>query len=193
MFRCLIFNAWYFRRPPWDSGITPPELFEFINSHPAGSAIDLGCGSGTNVLTLAKAGWRVTGVDFAARAIRIAKRKIADAGVKANLLVGDVTRLSWIRESFDLALDIGCFHGLSASGMRDYLFQLNRILVPGGFWLMYGFFRPGSRPTPPGLVEADIDLISSQLTLVSRRDGFDRRQRPSAWLLFRKPEPKDLH
>ena len=69
------FNFWYFRNPPWDSGITPPELFEFIHSHPAGRAIDIGCGTGTNVITLAKTGWQVTGFDFAARAIQIAKGK----------------------------------------------------------------------------------------------------------------------
>ena len=73
--RRLQFNFWYFRNPPWDSGITPPELFEFIQSHPAGRAIDIGCGTGTNVITLAKIGWQVTGFDFAARAIQLAKRK----------------------------------------------------------------------------------------------------------------------
>ncbi len=60
MFRRLAFNFWYFRKPPWDSGISPPELLEFIRTHPAGKAIDLGCGTGTNVITLAKAGWQVT-------------------------------------------------------------------------------------------------------------------------------------
>ena len=73
MFRRLAFNIWYFRKPPWDSGISPPELLEFIRTRPAGKAIDLGCGTGTNVITLAKAGWQVTGVDFALRAIHMAK------------------------------------------------------------------------------------------------------------------------
>jgi len=186
MLRRLIFNVWYLRRPPWDSGISPPELLEFIQSHPAGKAIDLGCGTGTNVFTLVKAGWQVTGVDFALRAIRIAKRKNRNAGMKANLFVGDVTKLNWIQESFDLALDIGCFHSLPQSSMRDYLTQLDRILAPNGFWLMYGFFKPDTSRPRPGLAEADLDMISSQMTLVSRLDGFDRRERPSAWFLYQK-------
>ena len=41
MLRRLSFNFWYFRKPPWDSGISPPELLEFIQTHPAGKAIDL--------------------------------------------------------------------------------------------------------------------------------------------------------
>jgi cyclopropane fatty-acyl-phospholipid synthase-like methyltransferase len=186
MLRRLIFNYWYLRKPPWDSGISPPELLNFIQTHPAGKAIDLGCGTGTNVITLAQAGWQVTGVDFAARAIKIAKRKLKKENIHANLHVGDVTKLDNISDQFDLALDIGCFHGLTQAGMWDYLIQLDRILVPNGFWLMYGFFKPNPPQTGPGLVEADIDILSSRFTLTSRQSGLDKRERPSAWFLFQK-------
>jgi len=194
MFRRLAFNFWYFRKPPWDSGISPPELLEFIRTHPAGKAIDLGCGTGTNVITLAKAGWQVTGVDFALRAIRMAKNKVRREKIEADLRVGDVTRLDNITGPFDLALDIGCFHSLPQTGKLDYLAQLDRLLAPCGFWLMYGFFNPdpstnsGQRPLQPGpgLAEAEIDLISSRFPLLSRQNGFDRRERPSTWFLFQK-------
>ena len=62
-FRRWLFNLWYFQRPPWDSGISPPELMEFIRSSQPGRALDLGCGTGTNIITLAKNGWQVTGVE----------------------------------------------------------------------------------------------------------------------------------
>jgi SAM-dependent methyltransferase len=186
MFRRLAFNFWYFRKPPWDSGISPPELLEFIRTHPAGKAIDLGCGTGTNVITLAKAGWQVSGVDFAPRAIRMAKNKLKRGKIEADLRVGDVTRLDNITGPFDLALDIGCFHSLPRTGKVDYLTQLDRILAPGGSWLMYGFFNPAPLQPGPGLAEAEIDQISSRFTLLSRQNGFDRRERPSAWFLFQK-------
>ena len=186
MFRRLNFNLWYFRQPPWDSGISPPELHEFIKTHEAGRAIDLGCGTGTNVITLAKAGWQVTGVDFASRAIYTARGKLKKENVQADLHVGDVTKLKGINGPFDLVLDIGCFHGLPQNGMQDYLTQLDRILTPNGFWLMYGFFKPSPLQSGPGLVEAEIDRISSRFNLLSRQDGFDKRERPSAWFLFQK-------
>ena len=193
MLRRLTFNYWYLlRKPPWDSGISPPELLEFIQTHPSGKAIDLGCGTGTNVITLAQAGWQVTGVDFASRAIKIAKRKLKKENIHANLHVGDVTKLDKISGQFDLTLDIGCFHGLTQSGMQDYLTQLDRILAPNGFWLMYGFFKPNSPQTGPGLVEADIDILSSRFTLISRQDGFDKRERPSAWFLFQKGKSSNV-
>lgn len=183
--RLLAFNLWYFRRPPWDSGITPPELFEFIQTHPAGRAIDIGCGTGTNVITLAKTGWQVQGFDFAPRAIQIAKRKIKNAGVQASLFMDDATKMKNVKGQFDLALDIGCFHGIE--NKADYLTQLDRILAPNGFWLMYGFFKQTDDHSAPGLVDSDLSLIPAQtFTLLSRRDSLDKRGRPSAWFLWQK-------
>ena len=183
--RRLRFNFWYFSQAPWDTGISPPELFEFIQTHPAGRAIDLGCGTGTNVITLAKTGWQVTGIDFAPRAIQIAKRKIKNAGVKADLSVGDVTKLN-LNQQFDLVLDIGCFHGVD--DRAAYLDQLTHILAPGGFWLMYGFLALAPHQPGTGLAAANLDMISTRgLTLVNRKDGFDKRERPSVWFLFQKP------
>ena len=185
-FRRLLFHYWYYRQPPWDTGISPPELFEFIEVHPPARAIDLGCGTGTNVITLRRAGWQVTGIDFAPRAIHLARQKLKDAGVQADLQVGDATRLDGIAGPFDLAFDLGCFHTIPTDLRTAYLDQLERILAPGGFWLMYGFLAATANHSPPGLEEAEIKNLLSRLTLLSRRDGFDSRERTSAWFLFQK-------
>jgi ubiquinone/menaquinone biosynthesis C-methylase UbiE len=182
----LFFQFSYYRRPPWDTGISPPELLEFIESHPPGRAIDIGCGTGTNVITLARSGWIVTGVDFVPRAVHLARQKIKAAAVQAEISVNDATKLNGIPGPFDLALDIGCFHGLAQADQEKYLDQLDRILAPNGFWLMYGFFRPHALPAPPGFVEADIERTSTRLTLLSRRDGFDKGERSSAWFRFQR-------
>jgi ubiquinone/menaquinone biosynthesis C-methylase UbiE len=187
LFRRLLFHYWYFRQPPWDTGVSPPELLEFIENHNPGRAIDIGCGSGTNIITLGKAGWKITGVDFAPRAIKLARQKLKKAGVQAELLVRDATKLEGISGPFDLAFDLGCFHTIPAQGKTEYLTQLNRILAPNGFWLMYGFLIADTRPASHGLFEADIRAISAQLTLLSRQEGFDNhRTRSSAWFLFQK-------
>jgi cyclopropane fatty-acyl-phospholipid synthase-like methyltransferase len=183
--RRLSFKLWYLFDPPWDTGISPPELIDFIENHPAGNVIDIGCGTGTNVITLAQAGWQVTGVDFVPRAVKTAKRKTRKVRVEAELYVRDVTDLEGINGPFDLALDIGCFHSLGDK-KADYLSELDRILAPGGHWLMYGFFNPDSNQTQNGLAEADLDLIPALLTQVWRQDGFDRGERSSAWFLYQK-------
>lgn len=155
--------------------------------HKPARAIDIGCGSGTNVITLARAGWQVTGVDFAPRAIQIARRKVKNAGVPARLLVQDATRLQGVNGPFELALDLGCFHGIPQDRQSKYLDQLERLLASGGFWLMYGFLKTDGDHGQTGLAETDLDRISSRLTLLSRRDGMDNgRSRPSAWFLYQK-------
>jgi 2-polyprenyl-3-methyl-5-hydroxy-6-metoxy-1,4-benzoquinol methylase len=185
MFRYINFNLWYIFRPPWDTGISPPELLDFISNHPAGHAIDLGCGTGTNVITLAKNGWQVTGIDFASRAIQIAKQKARREKVNADFSTGDVTNLKRISGPFDLALDMGCFHGVK--DRAAYLSGLIRILPPGGCWLMYGIFKTHPDFNHPGLIPTDLELIRSYgLELLSRKDGMDKRDRPSAWFLYKK-------
>jgi ubiquinone/menaquinone biosynthesis C-methylase UbiE len=191
--RRLTFSLWYYFNPPWDSGISPPELLDFIEKHPPGSAVDIGCGTGTNVITLAQAGWQVTGVDFVPRAIRMAKRKARKAGIEAELYVRDASNLTGISGPFDLALDMGCFHSLGDK-KADYLSELERILAPGGHWLMYGFFNSDTNQSGSGLAKADLELVPASMTLVWRQDGFDKRERTSAWFLYQKhgTDPKGL-
>lgn len=185
MLRRLHFDLWYWFHPPWDSGISPPELYEYISAHPAGRALDLGCGSGTNVVTLAQNGWRVTGLDYSKRAIHIARRKVQNAGVTATLLVHDVTQMNRISDKFDLALDLGCFHGICARA--EYLSGLARLLLPGGHWLLYGLWNEMSTRSGLGLDGSDLNLIESNgFNMVSQRIGIDKRKRTSVWLLYQR-------
>lgn len=187
LFRRILFQYWYFGNPKWDTGISPPELLDFLGKHKPARAIDIGCGTGTNVITMAKAGWQVTGVDFAPRAIRLASRKLKSNNIEANLLVSDATELKGIQGPYELALDIGCFHSIHKASKANYLKQLDRILASNGFWLMYGFVKSDTLHAGTGLDPADLDLISSHFSLVSRRDGIDdKRDRKSAWFLYQK-------
>ncbi len=181
--RRLTFLFSYLRRPPRDSGVTPPELLAFLKDRPPARAIDLGCGTGTNVITLASYGWQVTGVDFVPAAIKQAREKARRAGVAANFVVGDVTRLDRFEGSFELVLDIGCFHGLSEKGKVDYIRQVDRLLVPGGVWFLYGFLTEFS---PPGIFPSDIDAIRGLFRMISYQDGFDRGNRASAYFILQK-------
>ena len=126
-------------------------------------------------------------MDFAPRAIKLAKQKAHRAGIQAELLVRDATKLQGINGPFDLAFDLGCFHGIPQKGRGEYLEQIHRVLAPGGFWLMYSFLKDESSNSSTGLAEWDIDQILTVLALIWRRDGFDKRERTSAWFLFQKP------
>jgi ubiquinone/menaquinone biosynthesis C-methylase UbiE len=177
----LFFSLWYLRRPPWDTGVSPPELMDYIKSHPVGKALDLGCGTGTNVITLAKHGWHATGVDFVPRAIHAARKKAEHSGLKVKFQVGDVTSLDQIHDKFDLILDIGCFHSLPPGKAPAYAANLDRLLAGQGDYMVYGF-RP-SASTSNGLTSVHLEALSNYLNIARQEEGLDRR-RPSVWIWY---------
>jgi cyclopropane fatty-acyl-phospholipid synthase-like methyltransferase len=184
MLRKLFFNLIYFRKPVWDTGISLPELLAFIATHEPGRALDLGCGTGTNVITLAKSGWQVSGVDFAYKAISRARKKARENQVKVDLQHDDVTRLTKVSGKFDLILDIGCFHALPEGTYPKYISNVRHLLAPEGTFLLYAFFKPDSVVPGPGLNAEAFEVLSRSFRLVDRKDGTDRGIRASAWLTF---------
>lgn len=182
----ILFSYWYFREPPWETGQTPPEVQEFIDKNQPGKALDLGCGTGTNAITLAKNGWQVIGIDFVGKAIRDARQKARQAMVEVDFRVADVTRLSGIDEMFDFILDVGCYHNLNPKEMEAYRLNVDRLLEHGGTYMLYAFCNNRSSNSGSGVVASDLDAFSPPLTLISRSDGCDSGSRPSTWLTFQK-------
>lgn len=81
---------------PWDTGEVPSELravVEGVDALDVGSALDIGCGTGTQSVYLAGRGWRVRGVDDLEQPLRRARARSADAGVAVDWVRADVTRL----------------------------------------------------------------------------------------------------
>ena len=66
-------------------------LDDEVERLPVGTALDLGCGTGTNALKLARRGWSVIGVDWAEHAIELATRSAQENGLDATFYVGDIT------------------------------------------------------------------------------------------------------
>lgn len=177
----IYFNLAYLRNPPWDTGISPPELFDFIKANPSGKALDLGCGTGTNIITLAKNDWCVTGIDVVPLAILQAHKKIKSANVTAKLHIADITKLVNLQEEFDLILDIGCYHSINQRFVPHYLNNIKRFLKIGGTYLLYGFTN--RRLDSTGLTDVHLDALGKFLKLIERKNGKDRG-RSAAWFKF---------
>ncbi|MEW2352574.1 methyltransferase domain-containing protein [Spirillospora sp. NPDC029432] len=131
-------------RPPWDSGVTPPELVALVEgpgAPPPGRALELGCGTGTNATYLARHGWEVTAVDLVENAVRQARAKAAAAGVPVRLLHGDATRLDDLDAPgpYDLFFDLSCFCGIPPHRRDAYAAGLTRRAAPGARLLMFGY------------------------------------------------------
>jgi SAM-dependent methyltransferase len=67
---------------PWDNDRVPPELAALVEGRDAlapGRALDVGCGTGTQAVFLARAGWRGTGIDAVEQPLGQARRRAACA------------------------------------------------------------------------------------------------------------------
>jgi SAM-dependent methyltransferase len=167
----------------WDTGIVPPEVRDFVLNHPPGRAMDLGCGTGTNLVFLASRGWQVDGVDFSRLAVNAARRRLRNAGLVAGVWQDDVTTLASIQSEYNYILDIGCYHQLNPDGRQAYRANLNRLMAPACVLMMYGHCWTPKSGLGHGLSEDDIKELGGELELRQRVDGKDA-SRPSVWLWF---------
>jgi SAM-dependent methyltransferase len=146
-------------KPPWDTGVTPPELVALVEGHgglPSGRALELGCGTGTNATYLALHGWEVVAVDLIDRAVDQARKKAAAAGVSVRLLRGDATRLDELDApgAYDLFFDLSCYCGIPPHRRDAYAAGLTRRAAPGARLLMFGY-GPEAFDDPISGVTAD--------------------------------------
>jgi SAM-dependent methyltransferase len=134
-------------RTPWDTGITPPEVVELIEGPSAlapGRALDLGCGTGTNVRYLAEHGWEATGVEAVPAAVERARGRLGGAA-NARVVLGDVTELERLDLAgpFDLVLDIGCFHSIDRRRRPAYAAGVASLTGSGARLFVFAFARRG--------------------------------------------------
>ncbi len=194
-------RGWHFTlryllgRTPWDTEVPPPEVVELVEvgDLPPGRALDLGCGTGTVCVYLARQGWDSVGVDFSSVAIRRARRKARRAGVDCRFYQADVTDLSFLTGLFDLVLDIGCLHNVPSERRDRYAAEVVRLLRPGGLYMLYAFTRRPGRPASCGVVLEEVrSLFAPALVLERQKGGEDPTGPPSAWYWLRKGHPGTL-
>lgn len=166
------------RRTPWDTQVTPPEVVAYLKVSTPGRALDLGCGTGTNAMALAERGWQVTGVDFAPKAIGAARRRAVRAGLQIELLVGDVTDLDSLSGPYDLALDIGCLHGVPKERRQAYAQGLTRLVRPGGTYMLYAQFPRGG---DYGVAPDEVPALFSPGWSLARQEIGQEKGHGSAW------------
>ncbi len=106
--------------------------------------LDLGCGTGTLAVKIARSvpGSRVTGLDGDARVLRRAERKAAAAGVRIRFDRGRVPPLPYDASSFDQVVSSLFFHHLGPSDKLDVAREVQRVLRPGGRFHVADWGRP---------------------------------------------------
>src|SRR5262249_20605695 len=92
---------------PWDTGFPSSEVVRSMTETKVTPcrALEVGCGTGTNLVWLAQQGFDCTGVDLSGRAVERARQKAAAAGVQVRFVVGDVCSALDLGQPFSFFFD----------------------------------------------------------------------------------------
>jgi ubiquinone/menaquinone biosynthesis C-methylase UbiE len=186
---------------PWDTGRPDQYLQQIIAKegmqHGAG-VLDVGCGTGTNAIWLAKQGFHVTGVDISSVAIARAKAKMSLANVTCNFLVADILTLQMPSASFEFAFDLGCFHQFDLPHNRDlFAYAIRTLLKPTGKLLTISGSADGpvcGDGPPRRSCREIVAAFEPYFRLLSLRAAFFDREgseRSRAWICLLERRPDD--
>jgi SAM-dependent methyltransferase len=146
---------------PWDRDEVSEELSTLVEGQhalPPGRALDMGCGTGTQAVYLARHGWRVTAVDVVDRALRRARARGEAAGVDVDWRRYDAGRLLELDLDPGLTLihDRGCFHGLGDTDREGCARGVTALAAPGATFLLMSFAPNGKPVGPSGASEEEL-------------------------------------
>ena len=99
-------------------------------------ALDYGCGTGANLLHLARRGMEMSGLEISDHALGVARQRLQEAGLSADLQTGTPgARLPWPDGYFDavVAWQVLCYNDWLS--WRVAVKELDRVLRPGGVFI----------------------------------------------------------
>ncbi len=138
---------------PWDTGEPDRHLVELWRSGRVGGprVLEVGCGTGTNSVWLARQGADVLGLDVSPAAIARAEERRDRAGVACRFAAADFLEDTLDEPPFDLVFDRGCFHTFDQATERAaFARRVADVLAADGAWLsLIGSTEGGPRETGP--------------------------------------------
>ena len=133
-------NSAYQGSPPWDVGRPQPDFVRLAEAGElVGRVLDVGCGTGEQVMLAATHGAEAMGVDIAELAIQRAREKAEERGINATFQVADAMHLDRLGRQFDVITDSGVFHVFSDDERPPFVSSLRSALRPGGIYYMMCF------------------------------------------------------
>ena len=125
-----------FANPVW-MGRTEVFLDRLFRRHGIGNAVDVACGTFAIDLRLAKRGYEIVGRDLSPDMIRVGRRALRMAGLRADLGVADMRTLR-VRRKFDAVLCLGTAFNYLAEprDVRLALRSFRHLLRQGGLLVL---------------------------------------------------------
>jgi ubiquinone/menaquinone biosynthesis C-methylase UbiE len=101
-----------------------------FNRYGGKRVLEVGCGTGTDLLQFARGGACVTGIDLTPRSIEIARRRFEVYGCAGEFAIGDAENLGFPDESFDAVYSFGVLH--HTPDTKRAVGEAHRVLRRGG-------------------------------------------------------------
>ena len=185
-----------FEPPSWEerysgeeqiwSGDPNPQLLAEVAGLTPGTALDVGCGEGGDVIWLAQQGWRVTGADFSTNGLTRAARHADQAGVAHRTDWWQVDARTFAADGRSWDLVTTHFLHPPDDGMVEVTRRLADAVAPGGHLLIVGHAPSGvftqltashrratfrAEDLLPGLPDAFTAIVVEQRPRTMTRDG----------------------
>ncbi len=121
------------------------KIADLARIQPGETVLDVGCGTGTLAIVARQrvgAAGSVSGIDPSAQMIARASHKGARRGLAIDFQVGVIEQLSFPDQSFDVVLSTFMMHHLPDDLKRQGLWEIARVLKPGGRLLVLDMKGP---------------------------------------------------
>lgn len=115
--------------PPSDTAFPLEYAYWLLGEVRGKTVLDLGCGSGENIVPLVDRGARVIGIDISPELVALCRQRLALAKLDATVLVGSAYDTGLPDSSVDVIFCIALIHHLNIERVRK---EMGRILARGG-------------------------------------------------------------
>ena len=171
----------------WEINRVDSNLVEVVTSTPIlpCKVLDIGCGTGNNVIWMQEQGFTVTGIDSSELAVQMAEEKSRAANVKFSCYLCDFFKDIIPGAPFDFVFDRGCFHHPPEEGdLQPFAENVFKNLKEDGLWLTLSGSCDETRegPGPPQVsAEQIVRAAEPWFKILFLRAGFfDSNQEPKA-------------
>ena len=168
--------------PPADTAYGLEYAFHLLGDVHGKTVLDLGCGTGENLVPLVKRGAEVIGIDISPELVELARERLGSYGLTATLRDGSAYDTGLADESVDVVFSMALLHHLDLPSARK---EIYRILRPGGLFILREPVRFSSTlnvlrrlfPAPKAdisdfehpMTRAEIATVTQGFTLVAQR------------------------
>lgn len=143
-------------------------LWEKLERHlkPRDLILDLGCGSGRDLLRFSQRGFRVVGIDYSLNLL-----KLAHNFSKQPVVLGELTNLPFQANTFDAAWAIGSLLHLPRRVIPKVLSQIHKILKPAS--LLLTSIKEGHGEEVDSLGRYNVFYQQQEWEMLLRQSGYE--------------------